>query len=89
MGVEGQPIVRGAIPRLLVLGSIGRQAEQAMRYKLVSHTLHGLYMGLSLQIPSLVFLHDVLLPESTNKTSPFLSNVILVKVFHHSNSNPI
>ena len=35
----GGPIVGAAIPRLIVLGSIRKQAEQARRSKLVSNIL--------------------------------------------------
>jgi hypothetical protein len=47
-----QPIVGGAIPRLVVLGSIRKQAEQAMWNKPVCNTLPWLHQFL-LQVPFL------------------------------------
>jgi len=54
--------VGGAIPRLMVLGSIRKQAEQAMRSKPVSSILHGLCLSSCLQVPALLeFLPSLLL----------------------------
>ena len=47
---ERGPIVGGAIPGLVVLGSIRKQAEQAMRSKPVSSTHHGLRSSFCLQV---------------------------------------
>ena len=44
----------GAIPRRMVLGSIRKQAEQAMRNKPVSSTLRGLCISSCLQVPALL-----------------------------------
>ena len=49
-----QPIVDGATPGLVVLGSIRKQAEKAMGNKPVSSTLHGLCIGSCLQAPALL-----------------------------------
>ena len=43
----------GAIPGLVVLGSIRKPAEQAMRNKPVSSILHGLRIDSCLQDPAL------------------------------------
>jgi hypothetical protein len=43
----------GAIPGLVVLGSVRKQAEQAMGSKPVSSTLHGLCISSCLQVPVL------------------------------------
>jgi hypothetical protein len=45
---RGQPVVGGAIPRLVVLGSVVKQAEQAIRSKLVSAFLWPLHRLLAL-----------------------------------------
>jgi hypothetical protein len=45
--------VGGAIPGQVVLGSIRKQAEQAMGNKPVSSTLHGLCISSCLQVPAL------------------------------------
>jgi hypothetical protein len=49
-------MVGGATPRLVVLGSARRQAEQAIRSKPVSSTPtpHGLCISSCLQVPSLL-----------------------------------
>jgi len=41
MGVEWQPTVGGAFSGLVVLSSVIKQAEQTMRNKPLSSTLHG------------------------------------------------
>ena len=46
---RAQPIVGGATPGLVALGSIRKQAEQAMESKLVSSTLHSLCISSCLQ----------------------------------------
>jgi hypothetical protein len=45
--------VGGAITGLVVLGSIRKQAEQAVESKPVSSTLHGLCISSCLQVPAL------------------------------------
>jgi hypothetical protein len=47
-------MVGGAIPGLVVLGSIRKQAEQAMESKPVSSTLHGLCISSCLQVAALL-----------------------------------
>jgi hypothetical protein len=51
---KAQPIVGVAIPGLVVLGSIRKQAEQAMGSRPVSSTLHGLCISFCLQDPALL-----------------------------------
>ena len=52
----------GTIPGLVVLGSVRKQAEKAMRNKPVNSTLHGLCISSGLQVPALFeFLSSLLL----------------------------
>ena len=54
-------MVGGAIPRLVILGSIRKHTEQAIRYKKsVSTMLHGLRISSCLQDPVLTSLNDEL-----------------------------
>ena len=80
----------GAIPGLVVLGPIRKQAEQAMGSKPVSSTLHGLCISSCLQVPALLV--PVLTPSTdglgVHQMNSFFCNLLLVMVFHHSNSNP-
>jgi hypothetical protein len=48
-----QPINSGAIPELIVLGSIGKQAEKAMESRKQATPLYGLCMSSCLQVPIL------------------------------------
>ena len=50
---RAQPMMGGVIPELLVLDSIRKQTEQAMRTKSVSSTLHGLCISSCLWDPAL------------------------------------
>ena len=50
---KAQPVAGGAIPALLVLGSIKKQAEQGMGNKSVSSILHGVCNSSCLQHPAL------------------------------------
>jgi hypothetical protein len=54
MGGGGQPIVGGAIPGLVVLGSVRKQAEQAMGSKQISSTPPWLSINVSLKVPALL-----------------------------------
>jgi hypothetical protein len=75
---------------LLVLGSIGKQAELSMGSKPVSSThprpLQQLLPPGS-QLSSLMDYSDGLQCESVSQINPFLPNLLLVMMFHHSNSN--
>ena len=51
---KAQPMVGGTIPGLVVLGSIRKQAEQAMVSKPVRTLLQGLGISSFLQVPALL-----------------------------------
>ena len=74
---KASPIVGGAIPGLVVLGFIGKQAEQAMRASQEATPLHGLCISSFLQVPALTSLSDEPLPGSTHETNPFLPKLLL------------
>ena len=75
--------IRGTV----VLGSIRKQAEQALESKPVSSTIH----GLCLQVPALLeFLPSLLLMMNCDmevQAKSFLPEVLLVMLFYHSSSN--
>jgi hypothetical protein len=79
------------IPRLVVLGSIGKQAEQAMRSKPVSgrHPSKVLYQlllpgSVSASVPILAVFNGEPLSENVGKINPSLPNLLLVLVFHNN-----
>lgn len=68
---------------LVVLGSVRKQAEQAMTSKSVSSTpfMTGSHPVWVLVLTSF---HDGLWCGNVSQINPFLSNLLLVVVFHHS-----
>ena len=69
-----QPTVGEATPRLVVLGSTRKQAEQAMGSKAVlSNTPHGLCFSSCLQVPALTTFDDELSYETVSEKNPFPS----------------
>ena len=71
----------GAIPGLVVLGSMRNQAEQAS-----SQHPHSRSIGSCLQVPALSALEDELLFGTVSEINPFLPRLLLVMAFHHSTS---
>lgn len=58
--VRAQPIVDGTIPGLMVLDTIGKQAEQAKMDKPVPTSLHGLFICFCFQVSALTSLDSVI-----------------------------
>jgi hypothetical protein len=89
---EAQPIVSGAIPGLVVLGSIRTQADQAMGSKPVNNIpLWSLYHPqppafYPVWLPVPTSFNDGLLPGSVNQINPFFPSSFGHGVYH-SNSN--
>jgi len=87
--------VDGAIPGMVVLGSKRKQAEQAMKTKPGNSTpLWLLYQFLlqgscPMRVPALTAFDDddELLYGTVNEINPSIPKLLLVMVFHHSNSN--
>jgi hypothetical protein len=87
-------MIGGAIPGLVVMGSIRKQAEQARRSKPVSSAppwpLHQFLPpgSCSACVPVLTSFSDEQRYGSISQMNPFILNLLLVLVFHLSNSNP-
>jgi hypothetical protein len=89
-----QTIMGGAIPRLVVLGSIRKQAKQAMGSRSIRSPLRGLCISSCLHVSTLFeFLSWLPLAieqqcGSVSWINPFFPYLLLVTVFHHNNKNP-
>ena len=84
---------QATIPGLEVLNSIRKQTDQAMGSKPVSRSLTSAASPpTSRFLPCLSHvlteLGDEVLHGTVSELNPFLSNLLLVMVFHHSKSNP-
>ena len=69
-----QQMIGGAVPRLVVLGSIRKQAEQARGSKPVGSTFHGLSISSCLQVPALTSSSEEHQCGSVSQRNPFLPN---------------
>ena len=77
-----------AVPGLVVLDSVRKQAEQTMGSKPVSSTLHGLCISSCLQVPALLeFLPHLF--WIMNCYMEVFPKLFLVVVLYHSGSNSV
>jgi hypothetical protein len=89
-----EQLMGGAIPGLVVLGSVRKQAEKAMKSKPLSSTppwpLHQQLPPGScpVWVPVLNPFTDEQQCGNVTWNQPFLLQVALIMVFHHSNRNP-
>ena len=86
---KAQPMVSGAIPGLVVLGSIRKQAEQVGEASQKAAPHSGLCISSCLQDPALTASDNELLCGTVNEINPSPGNLLLVMMFHHNNSNPL
>jgi hypothetical protein len=83
-----KPIVDGAFPELMILGSIRKKAEQTSKqYSFMASGLAPASKFLLFEVVSLLLLIMNCLYGTVNEINPFLPMLLLVMVFHHLNSN--